>query len=68
MKNKKIQFSEVIKFAPILASLVINGSCFVEVNFNPDYVRVSISGTTNSRVLPPPQKHDRSAPLQCKDS
>ena len=63
-------FSKVIGFAsasiPVL--FFLSNTCFIEVNFNPDYVRVSISRTTNSRVLPSLQKHDRSAPLQCKDS
>ena len=54
MKNNKIIFSKatkVIKFAPILYSFLINGSYFVQVDFKPDCVRVSISRTTNSRVL-----------------
>ena len=63
-------FSKVIGFAsasiPVL--FFLSNICFIEVNFNPDHVRVSISRTTNSRVLPSLQKHDRSDPLQCKDS
>ena len=68
MKNKEMLFSKASKLAPILVSFVINEIRFVDVDFNPDYVRVSISRTTNSRVLPSLQKHDRSDPLQCKDS